>query len=161
MREIEFRGKALDDDKFFKIKKDDWIFGNYSYDKLTNKYYIEDTTGEDIKTIEVITESIGQYTGLCDKKGTKIFEGDIVRVTIKYEDYDWDGQYKKHTNKLIGKVVYEKNAFVIDSKTRSFDFIDKQTIDVQRDSTTYYYTYEVTGNIHDNPELLGVKDVKN
>ena len=142
MREILFRGK--------RIENGEWVYGCYVNQENKHIIFEKESTWHHY----IDKNTLGQYTGLKDKNGTKIFEDDIVEVTIKYEEYDWDGKYKKYTQKLIGKVIYEKNAFVINSKTRTLDFIDKKYVEIQRDGITYYYTYKVIGNIHDNSELL-------
>ena len=86
MREIEFRAKC-------KLLKR-WMYGNY-YKKKNGKVYINST--------EVYPETVGQYTGLKDKNGTKIYEGDIVTENAIDED----------TQMLIFETVeYGKGAFL-------------------------------------------------
>lgn len=134
MREIEFRGKTKDDR---------WVYGYLIADGITDKYYIfqkgnccneNDVIGEEgylhICTFEVILETIGQYTGLEDKNGTKIYEGDIVFVT---EEAD------------IATICWDEGTamfiIVFDSWCTNFDHFNGEDL-------------EVIGNIHDNKELL-------
>lgn len=122
MREILFRGK----DEF------GWIYGDLVHDG--NEIGIKTSVGAFI----VAPETIGQYTGLCDKNGTKIFEGDIVL-------YSW--------------LSFGELPFYI-------EFIDgefcatplRQTDDLwQIRISGENLNFEVIGNIHDNPELLEVE----
>ena len=84
-------------------------------------------------------ENIMQFTGLSDKNGSKIFEGDIV--TYKRSVGNWTGQTMTTTHKII--FTEEVNAFVMDYGS-SYIKLRKH----------WGYEYEVIGNIYENPELL-------
>ena len=125
MREILFRGKNDRGEwiEGFYIK--DYI-GTYIYDKYRNT-----------RMQSVLPETVGQYTGLTDKNGKKIFDGDIVKA----QDDVFGSPF---CDGLTGKIEYDEAAYFI---------VPKDIMDTQ-----YLYNecavYEVIGNIHDNPELL-------
>lgn len=129
MREILFRGKDIDNGIFVT----GYLIGNG-----TGKKYIT-LVGSHCK--EVIPETIGQYTGLTDKNGRRIFEGDIVK-TKKY------GKIIGHSNVRdfdIFVVIYEPAMFRLENTHRAFNLVGKCGKGID---------YEVVGNIYDNPELL-------
>lgn len=134
MREILFRGKTPSGER---------VEGDYVTDMFTKTPFINTSRNGYEK---VLTETVGQYTGLTDKNGKKIFEGDIV----KYKDTDGI-KFNGVALTIIGKVNYnEKNAsFAIDGKdeigAKHYDYFPIKNI-------------EIIGNIHDNPELLGGAD---
>lgn len=88
--------------------------------------------------IEVIPESVSEFTGITDKNGNKIFEGDIVKVESQlFGSPFWVGK--------VGKVVYEECSYFIEPKNpmeSEYLFADECA------------DFEIIGNIHDNPELL-------
>lgn len=106
---------------------------------------------------QVIAETVGQYTGLTDKKGMKIFEGDIIRYTNHVEDI---------YHEEIGVCVYEQNEcnFCLQRKRKN---PKNYPVPVTTDTiylisnVDYEAYYEVIGNIHDNPELLEVNQNEN
>ena len=126
MREILFRGKRTANGK--------WVEG-YVF-KQRNPANIEESYIRVHETdFNVIPETIGQYTGLTDKNGRKIFEGDIVEGNSEYFTYTHP----------YGKVVYDGGQYLI-----SFD-------DVLEDIEclgAWANDVEIIGNIYDNPELL-------
>lgn len=148
MREILFRGKTA---------KGKWVYG--AYYKQTHYYGDEKNidciiTSTDVLSNdlwldyeEVINETVGQFTGLTDKNGKKIFEGDILAV----EDDEGDRQ-------LDGVVKYGKfNCSCCDGVYGWYiDGGDIRRLDSPSDDDLMIV---VIGNIHDNPELLeGVCD---
>lgn len=139
MREIEFRGKTA---------KGEWLNGYYAkFRNYKNEVYSaiipkEEGTGEaymeDLHS--VIPETVGQYTGLTDKNGKKIFEGDIVRFTDKYTG-----------GKGIAEIVFEAFKWKYSGSYYGGNPIVWLCID------DLSVKFEVIGNIHDNPELLEEK----
>ena len=135
MREILFRGKRLHDNK--------WIYGNFVSDCEGNPHIIEPRffceDGHHLQyedntdtPVFIIPETVGQYTGLTDKNGVRIFEGDIVSLV-------------KHDS-LIYKVVYVPCRYeLVNSKG-----VNCFVLDIYKSENI-----EVIGNIYDNPELLG------
>ena len=152
MREILFRGKSYDGE---------WVEGAYYkqteyYGDAFEAHYIISSSDEleDNMMIydQVIPETVGQYTGLTDKNGKKIFEGDILSVTVR-ETIKECGVRKFTGNKIktVWSVEYAErrsqgNGFYVFGKDRRFSLgLTKSVI--------YNANPEVIGNIHDNPEL--------
>ena len=125
MREILFRGKT---------EKGEWVYGYVVKDNYNTGFgIIEDHIDTGLKYVEERT--VGQFTGLTDKNGTKIFEGDILvfckGATYPYQ-IEWDGMGWK-LYRSDGKRI--KEAF-------------------ECNEIHYVNISEVIGNIHDNPEIL-------
>ena len=86
----------------------------------------------------VIPETVGQYTGLTDKNGTKIFEGDIL----------------KHHRSLWGKDISDIGVVFWNARTCMFLRTSSRNSETPQIWQETAEQYEVIGNIHDNPELL-------
>lgn len=119
MREILFRGKQTDNKK--------WVVDNsVLFFKNSTKIY---GALNEWREVEVIPETVGQYTGLKDKNGKRIFEGDICKHRSNYSG-----------NTVISVVAYTDGHFLaLVCENSGFELSEK---------------LEIIGNIHDNPELL-------
>ena len=89
-REIEFRGKTIDNE---------FEYGLLS--RIQNNYYISNSYGKPF-AFQVSIETIGQFTGLYDKDGVKVFEGDILEDGIVYFDEKYLGFFVKLGGKFQG-----------------------------------------------------------
>ena len=123
MREILFRGKSKG--------KPEWVYGYYfmGFTGIPYILVLHDHILGMTEFYEVIPETVGQFTGLSDKNGKKIFEGDIVLI-------------EGHS---IGVIRYlsDEALFAVDFLSHLLSL---------NDTTSEYIA--VIGNIHDNPELL-------
>lgn len=168
-REIKFRGISK--------KSGEWVYGCYMrlsgidfimpentpISEFNKKQFI---SGRDF--IEVISESLGQFTGLKDKDLNEIYEGDILIYTRKHW---YCPGHPKHNTDLVDQVeVYwdeEKNRM----STRTFDFERLKRNPNQRpysssgslgagwnDERADANIVEIIGNIRQNPELLEAKE---
>ena len=126
MREILFRGKRRDNGE--------WVYGNYAFTDSNGKqhFIFQNIAFEYL----VIPETIGQYTGLTDKNGREIFEGDIVI-----------DKYSKEKFGFVGVVIYNPKL------TQFQIYSDKQPGYVVNLGGRAQ-SVKVLGNIHDNPELV-------
>lgn len=123
MREILFRAKKADDGK--------WIEGFYAQLKPINGvmgHFINDGNS---RAIKIIHETVGQFTGLYDKNGKRIFEGDIVFYRYGITNFT---------------VIWKNCGFVIENSRYA-------TISATQEAVNCLEV-EVIGNIYDNPELI-------
>ena len=167
MREILFRGKRVDNGE--------WVEGYYVKHFARQICPIGDThKGEDIKhliafsgfadwnmprslkVVEVIPETVGQYTGLTDKNGNKIFEGDITKLVLS----DGEIRYFKVSIKSVTREVvchpdFDDTTSKVNITGVVFEWDGYELFPcINTNGVPDYKMMEVIGNIHDNPELL-------
>ena len=195
MREILFRGKPTKRFKDFLILRKEFCSNGYVYGSLVisnKRYYIcvsgmcssRSIINNGVTTmVEVIPETVGQFTGLYDNtkweeltvdeqaeflypkdggkhskeewKGKPIFEGDIIKASFTVAGHE-NGCY------AIGYIVYEEDGFKV-RVTMSHN-ASKHAEYTSKNQSSYYivhnflernYSIKIIGNRHDNPELLG------
>lgn len=133
MREILFRGKSL--------KTGEWTQG-YLFRCWERAYILWGMVNDNADMTEVDPETVCQYTGLTDKNGRKIFEGDILKENI--EDPETTG-----TDKFIYTVQYSDDHCAFTTS----DVINEGYFEPLGEYINE--NVEVIGNIFDNPELIG------
>lgn len=133
MREILFRGKRTDNGE--------WVEGSLTlfnktvtYAEITYQHEFEEGKFYIVRA-DVDPSTVGQYTGLDDKNGKRIFDGDVAKV-MQGKDKD------------IAYVGFENGAFMLYPRTGNI---------YERTLWEYWYNdwdVEIIGNITDNPEFL-------
>lgn len=137
MREILFRGKRESDGK--------WLYGLCADDTVCGTDFpcimpLRLNEYDDDGDWAVLKETVGQYTGLTDRNGTKIFEGDIV-------------EFRRFRDTCSGKIIFNH-------KTAGFEFWWNVLVGAYGEKATHQanmsvsHEINVIGNIYDNPELL-------
>lgn len=126
VREVIFRAKRKDNGE--------WVYGvplKEGYSQEVEMLWYEYSSLAYTERVQVLPETVGQFVGLTDKNGKKIWEGDIVR---------WDGDE-------ISIIRYCEGVYRLCNAEGYYGV-----------SLHNHFSYvEVIGNIHDNPELLEVK----
>lgn len=132
-REILFRGKT---------QYGNWVHGNLDVDGFDNvliKTYTRHGNSQHYDYCEVNPETVGQFTGLTDKNGKRIFEGDVVSYIGS--DYTY-------------VISYENGCFIAShTKIKTYDYTPLKWGGINR-FNELSMEIEVIGNIHDKPELL-------
>ena len=130
MREILFRGRRVD--------TCEWVEGGYYKEPYTDNVHIVRWCSFGLgfaEYIKVFTATVGQYTGLKDKHGKMIFEGDIIALDLSFRMPD-----------NIFYIRYEGGEYVVRSKKHKL--FRTALVNLRANSI------EVIGNIHDNRELF-------
>lgn len=168
MREIIFRAyiKALnvmiDDfsinpDGTIGIEQDDFlnqIGGGYYSDndslisKTDHCFVMPLLTGEDYIGLEKEQFNLMQFTGLKDKNGRKIYEGDIVKA--KFINYAYDEIDSPNEPKYIDKISF------VEFRNHGF-WVNDESFGYEGENLWNWNEMEVIGNIYENPELLNDK----
>lgn len=141
MREIKFRGKRLDNGE--------WIYGSllvsHFKDDKKERYFITQFSGNYTFEHEVDPNTVGQFTGLRDKNGRDIWEGDIFK-----ED---GSEIVRSVFRVPGGLAFEDNpvSFGYDHRAPVYPY---SSIAEMQSVSWLSQCCEVIGNIHDDPELL-------
>lgn len=138
MREIKFRGKSFDNGE--------WIYGDY-HKRAGGVHCIikmePDENGKVVYVVhQVVPDTIGQFTGLHDKNGKEIYEGDIVKWILTMPSVGVNGGYEEYKTEEIDVIKWDSGALYLGEYCAAVFAYESE-----------YYA-EVIGNIHDNPELL-------
>lgn len=152
MREIKFRGKRVDNGE--------WVYGYYfcgyqKYSYIESEEYKHWIEGYDEKghyfVYEVIPETVGQFTGLKDKNGKRIYEGDVVRVTNNSIEIS-DGKNTFYETRIY-EIFFHKHSFMGDLKKYGLPFLQKTIYPIYHYLNEMSDDIEVIGNIHDKGEV--------
>ena len=134
-RIIKFRGKP--------IKTNEWVYGNYIF--IENDIFQHKIIESTSLILDIDIKTLGQFTGLYDKNGREIYEGDIVKINAHNYDYGFKQEE-------IGQIKFIDGSFGFYRKIDNikYCFYDLPAEVAEREIDYY----EVIGNIWDNLELF-------
>lgn len=160
MREIKFRGKSKNVNK--------WCYGTYIFtDDNRNNPFRTKPFKESHRIVfwcsgdwnmggwvdeEVIPETIGQYTGLKDKNGKEIYEGDIVDWLFFYNGFGRNGGVIERDTIVRGIIKWQQGGFILEVIENDFEEAGFYSISALYTDTEA--DVEVVGNIHDDTDLI-------
>ena len=153
MREIKFRGKCLDNGE--------WVSGFVLFSQDKSEAVIAKLTATESVCENVDPATVGQFTGLHDKNGKEIYEGDVLHIK----------QYENNGYRIFGADISFPNCFTIDECkgellregnalvyfTEGCMCVGGMFISALFGDMRYsfpLFEFEIIGNIHDNPELI-------
>ena len=154
-REIEFRG-------FDGIE---WRYGDLEYNRKDDvaRIHTYKDDGSYDKQYLVAPYTVGEFTGLVDKRGVKIFEGDVVKRSSVDSDsslyYDcgvviFDNSHASFKLRMYKCVFNGRDIGVFEEEDdATCNFVTNVVYDGQTPQEDEYF-YEIIGNVHDNPDLL-------
>lgn len=148
-REILFRGK--------RVSNGNWIEGYFVLLAINEGLKHAISTGTDegrFILFEVIPDTIGQFTGLCDKNGKKIFEGDILLEEEKEYSLEEYGEKVVGTHNIVAYWNEKACGFWVrrTDKPKGKIYVPEEPL-----CESFAEELKVVGNIYDNPELLEEK----
>ena len=141
MRTIKFRGKKISNSK--------WINGYYIVDPMGKSQILHNFVFH-----TVITETVGQFTGLTDLNGREIFEGDIVHIGPRGQV--WSVEYDESEARfIVFNQINSDRSIELNFEDQIYSCGEKLVSPVKVQVTEdYSFGLAVIGNIHDNHELV-------
>lgn len=135
MREIKFRGRSFDNGE--------WVYGDY-HKRAGGVHCIikmePDENGKVVYAVhQAVPDTIGQFTGLHDKNGKEIYEGDIVKWILTMPEIGVNGGYEEYHIEEIAEIKWEAGALQLGEYCAAVFAYESEDY------------AEVIGNIHDNP----------
>lgn len=149
MRDYRFRGKRIDNGE--------WVYGYFVNTHERPRIISEDHEGF-YWELEVILETVAQFTGSKDKFSTEIYENHIVKQTYHAQSGSvHDGTDEDFTGHHIGKVIIMSSKGVCMKHPLNYSDNTDETFTTNQYKNVSGKRCEVIGDIHSNPELLELK----